>query len=143
MSPDVESDIRRIYERWHETVRDGDYEGCLALYSDDAILETPLAMSALDGKVDGILRGKAKIRTFFAAGGRKLQANLPRLYRTGVFFTNGKQLTWEYPRSTPAGNQIDLVEMMDIEGGLIVNHRVYWGWFGVNMLLGAGKRPSG
>jgi hypothetical protein len=29
---------------------------------------------------------------------------------------------------------MDLVEVMEIRDGLIQHHRVYWGWFGVNML---------
>jgi steroid delta-isomerase len=142
MTADTDTEIRLIYERWHDTVRSGDFEGCLALYAEDAILETPLAMTALPGKSDGILNGKTEIRKFFEAGSRKLQGTLPRLYRTGVFFTNGKQLTWEYPRNTPNGNQVDLVEMMDVANGLIINHRVYWGWFGVNLLLNAASKKA-
>jgi steroid Delta-isomerase len=45
-----------------------------------------------------------------------------------------EQLTWEYPRATPDGDQIDLVEVMDVSGGLITHHRVYWGWVGFKML---------
>lgn len=59
---------------------------------------------------------------------------LGRWYRTGHFFANGRQLTWEYPRATPDGDQIDLVEVMDVSGGLITHHRVYWGWIGFRTL---------
>ena len=41
---------------------------------------------------------------------------------------------WEYPRLTPTGEQIDLVEVMELKEGLIHRHRVYWGWFGVRAL---------
>ena len=41
---------------------------------------------------------------------------------------------WEYPRATPTGEQIDLVEVMELRDGLIQRHRVYWGWFGVKAL---------
>jgi steroid Delta-isomerase len=51
-------------------------------------------------------------------------------------------LMWEYPRKTPAGEQVDLVESMDIENGLIVYHRVYWGWKGLKTLMAARERPS-
>jgi hypothetical protein len=57
---------------------------------------------------------------FFAAGFRTQSNGLGRWYRTGHFFANGRQLTWEYPRATPDGNQIDLVEVMDVSGGLII-----------------------
>ncbi len=50
------------------------------------------------------------------------------------FFTDGIVLMWEYPRRTPNGEQIDLVESMEIKDGLIQHHRVYWGWFGGKVL---------
>jgi hypothetical protein len=53
-----------------------------------------------------------------------------RWYRTGVYLANGKLLMWEYPRQTPDGEQIDIMEVMEITGGLIQNHRIYWGWKG-------------
>jgi hypothetical protein len=43
-------------------------------------------------------------------------------------------LIWEYPRETPNGDQMDFVESMEIENGLIRQHRVYWGWFGVKVI---------
>ena len=41
---------------------------------------------------------------------------------------------WEYPRQSPAGDQQDFVEVMEIEDGLIKRHCVYWGWFGMRAL---------
>ena len=37
-------------------------------------------------------------------------------------------------RATPDGDQIDLVEVMDVSDGLITHHRVYWGWVGFRTL---------
>ncbi len=37
--------------------------------------------------------------------------------------------------------QMDIVEVMEIRDGLIQHHRVYWGWFSVNMLKG-GQHPG-
>ncbi|MEA2948539.1 MAG: hypothetical protein QOI40_3869, partial [Alphaproteobacteria bacterium] len=34
----------------------------------------------------------------------------------------------------PDGEQIDFVEVMEIRDNLIRHHRVYWGWFGFNVL---------
>ena len=82
----------------------------------------------------GILRGRSEIRPFFEAGFRKLGNELSRWYRTGEFFSNRRQLIWEYPRATPGAEQMDFVESMEIEDGLIRRHRVYWGWFGVKVL---------
>jgi hypothetical protein len=41
---------------------------------------------------------------------------------------------WEYPRLTDKGEQIDLVEVMELKDGLIQHHRVYWGWLGAKFL---------
>jgi hypothetical protein len=86
---------------------------------------------------EDVLRGSREIKPFFEAGLRKLGNDLGRWYRTGTFFSNGRQLTWEYPRETPEGDQVDLVEVMDIVGGLIAHHRVYWGWVGFKALVAA------
>jgi steroid Delta-isomerase len=135
----TDAEILHIYERWHETVVGGDLDGLMALYADDAILETPLILATLPDKSEGVLKGKSAIRPFFEAGFRKLRNDLGRWYRTGTFFANGRQLTWEYPRATPQGDQVDLVEVMDIADGLIAHHRVYWGWVGFKALTAARK----
>jgi hypothetical protein len=109
-----------------------------ALYAKDAILETPLALAVYPDRQSGLVTGREAILTFFEDSIRKFPSDLAQWYRTGVFFVNGKQLTWEYPRVAPAGDQVDLMEMMDIgEDGLIANHRVYWGWNGVKLLARA------
>ena len=41
---------------------------------------------------------------------------------------------WEYPHDTPNGEQMDFIEVMEIQNGLIQKHRVYWGWYGFNVL---------
>jgi steroid delta-isomerase len=135
MTENTEAQVRHVYEQWHATVVNRDLEGLMALYADHAVLETPLILATIKDRTEGILRGKAEIRTFFDAGLRKLPGELGRWYRTGTFFSNGRQLTWEYPRATPQGDQIDLVEVMDIEAGLIAHHRVYWGWVGFKSLV--------
>jgi hypothetical protein len=38
------------------------------------------------------------------------------------------------PRRGADGEQMDIVEVMEIDDGLIRHHRVDWGWYGVNML---------
>jgi steroid Delta-isomerase len=137
MEANTDIEIRRIYEQWHACVVQRDLDGLLALYSDDAILETPLILAALKDHERGVLTGKPAIASFFAAGLRDAGNGLGRWYRTGTFYSNGRQLTWEYPRETPDGDQIDLVEVMDIEHGLIRHHRVYWGWVGFMTLAPA------
>jgi steroid Delta-isomerase len=138
----TDADIRHVYQRWHDMVLARDLDGLVALYADDAVLETPLILVTLPDRDRGVLRGKSEIRPFFAAGLRKLNNELAKWYRTGLFFSNGRQLTWEYPRETPDGDQVDLVEVMDIAGGLIASHRVYWGWVGFKTLVAAMSKPA-
>ena len=116
-------------------------DGLMALYAEEAVFETPFILAVLKDKTEGILKGRAAIRAFFEAGFRKPDSGLGRWYRTGTFFANGRQLVWEYPRETPQGDQVDLVEVMDIANGLIAHHRVYWGWVGFKALAGALNKP--
>lgn len=128
----------RIYHQWDEALGRKDIDGALKLYAPDAVLESPLVRHLLGGG-EGIVRGREKLRNFvdkvFAS-----QPPLRRRYRDG-FFTDGKRLVWEYPRATPDGPQVDLVEVMDIVDGLIQRHCVYWGWLGVKILEEDGHRP--
>ena len=62
MTHNSDAEILHIYERWHATVVGGDLDGLMALYADDAILETPLIMATLGDKTEGILKGKSAIR---------------------------------------------------------------------------------
>jgi len=60
---------------------------------------------------------------------------LASLYRTGAYMFDGKMLIWEYPRQTPDGDQLDLVEVIELDGPLIAYHRIYWGWRGVEPVI--------
>ena len=137
-----DADIRHIYDRWHETVVGRDLKGLMALYAEDAALESPLVWAVQPEAGSGTLQGKAAIGAFFETGFRTPANGLGRWYRTGTFFANGRQLTWEYPRATPEGDQIDLVEVMDLSSSLIVQHRVYWGWVGIRTLSALRAVPS-
>jgi len=84
-------------------------------------------------------RGRAALRGFV----EQVFVHQPpqrRRFRTG-FLTDGARVTWEYPPESPDGDQMDIVEVMEIRDGLIADHRVYWGWLGVNMLK-SGEHPS-
>jgi hypothetical protein len=129
------NDGERIYVLWDRYARDRDVEGLLSLYAEDAILETPL-IPAILGVDRGVLQGHASLRHFFEEGGRRRPNELVRWHREkGRYFFDGARLTWEYPRVAPDGDQVDLVEVMDLAGGLIRHHRIYWGWFGVGQLV--------
>jgi steroid Delta-isomerase len=132
---DFLADCERIHREWNARAKACDTDGLLALYAQGAVLETPLVQAILDGRTSGTLRGRAEIRPFFEEGARRRPNDLVRWYRTGEWLTDGKRLlVWEYPRQAPDGDQVDLVEVMEVSDGLIQHHRVYWGWFGTALL---------
>ena len=136
MSPTEDAQIRHVYERWHDTLMSQDLAGLMALYAEHAVFESPTVLAQFPDRDDGILRGHSEIEKLFARNFANLKTEFSELYRSGLFFSNGRLLTWEYPRLTPSGGtQVDLFESMDIENGLIVYHRVYWGWQGLKALL--------
>ena len=132
---DFLSDCARIHQQWHDRAKACDIEGLLALYAGDAVLETPLAQAICDGRESGVLRGHREICPFFEEGARRRPNALVRWHRTGKWLSDGERfLVWEYPRQAPDGDQVDLVEVTEIAGGLIARHRVYWGWLGTALL---------
>lgn len=136
---DTTTEIEHVFQAWDEALGAKDLGASMALYHSDATLESPLVCHLL-GTEEGIVRGRDALRRFVE---RVYQHQPPqrRRFRTG-FLTDGTRLTWEYPRQTPDDDpQMDIVEVMEIRDGLIQHHRVYWGWFGVNMLK-SGQHPS-
>ncbi|MBH1963635.1 MAG: nuclear transport factor 2 family protein [Comamonadaceae bacterium] len=127
-----------IFEQWHQTVIERDLDALMNLYAQNAVLETPLAYMNSGARADGTIQGWEAIRSFFEASFAQPENGLGRWYRTGRHHASDRQVVWEYPRVTPQGDQVDLVEVMDIDDlGLIICHRVYWGWKGFQTLLTA------
>lgn len=112
--------IEAVTRAWEEALATHDVEALLACYAPDATLESPVAAHFLGGR--GVCRGHGELRSFLT----EVLARTPderHYYRAG-FFTDGRRATWEYPRETPDGEQMDFSEVMEIEGGLI---RAHWG----------------
>jgi ketosteroid isomerase-like protein len=131
VDPDTLAAIERIHTLWNEALDRKDVDAAAALYAPDTVLESPLVRHLLKSN-EGIVRGHEKLHEFL----KTVFARTPtsrHIYRTG-FFTDGRTVIWEYPRATPDGEQMDFVEVMEIEQGLIKRHRVYWGWFGVKII---------
>ena len=121
----------RIYLAWDDALGRKNLDDSMKLYTEDATLESALVRHVL-GTETGIIRGKRDLRDFVRI---LYERPLPQRERfRGELFTDGRVLMWEYPRLTPTGEQIDLVEVMELKEGLIHRHRVYWGWFGVRAL---------
>jgi ketosteroid isomerase-like protein len=131
VSEDAAASVEHVYREWDRAWSNNDLEAMLALYAEDAPLESPLIPHLL--KTDrGICQGRNEIR-------RLLETAAPRkpgkrtFYRKG-YFTDGQLLVWEYPRATPDGEQMDFFEVMEVEDSLIKKHRVYWGWRGFEVI---------
>jgi steroid Delta-isomerase len=130
----TDAQIRHVYDRWHEMILNKDLAGLVALYAEDAVFESP-AVWVLNRQSDGILRGRAAIAAYFEVFFGKRKPEAVEWQRDDTFFSDGRQLVWEYPRETPLGPQTDIFESMDLENGLIAHHRVYWGWVGFRNLM--------
>ncbi|MGD8746827.1 MAG: nuclear transport factor 2 family protein [Balneolaceae bacterium] len=130
-----------IYDKWHKYAKGRDVPSLINLYAEDAIFESPLVPAILD-QDSGILRGRSEIVRFLEEGTKRRPNDLVRWYRTGQYFINGDTLIWEYPRKTPEGDQIDILEVMQIFDHKITNHRIYWGWFGCNRLIASALKKS-
>jgi ketosteroid isomerase-like protein len=122
--------ITHIFEAWDAALGARDLDASMALYQPDATLESPLVRRLL-GTDEGIVRGRENLRAFVA---RVFASEPPerQRFRAG-FLTNGSRVTWEYPRESGNGEQMDIVEVMEIRDGLIQHHRVYWGWYSVRL----------
>lgn len=124
-------DAKRIYHDWDRAFANNDVDALLALYAPNAILESPLIPYIMNCE-RGVVNGQAEIRALVEKVAKR-KPLLRRYYRKG-FLTDGKTLMFEYPRSTPEGDQMDFVEVMEIENGLIAYHRIYWGWRGFQVI---------
>jgi hypothetical protein len=99
------------------------------------VLETPLAPRILD-QPSGVLTGKDELARFFTEGGRRRPNERVRWYRDDDYLFDGRTLFWEYNRAAaPDGEQVDIAEVMQLDGPRIAVHRIYWGWFGTEMLI--------
>jgi steroid Delta-isomerase len=138
----AEAEIRRVYERWHEMIVSRNLDGLMELYAEDSVLESSLIL-VLEREKRGVLKGRDHIRKHFAGFFEMMATDASvELYRPGVFYSNAKNLIWEYPSKSPKGEQLDVVESMDIEDGRIVYHRVYWGWIGFKALQAVADRSK-
>ncbi len=127
----LEKIVEDIHIAWDEALSKNDVEALLALYSNNAIIESPLIPHLL--KTDrGVCEGKEELRKLLLIVAERKPTK--RQYYKKNYFTDGKTVMWEYPRQSPTGEQMDFIEVMEIENGLIQRHRVYWGWFGFNVL---------
>jgi ketosteroid isomerase-like protein len=124
------SEIEHIFRAWDDALGARDLDASMALYQPDATLESPLVRYLL-GIEEGIIRGRDDLRSFVA---QVFASEPPQRQRFRVgFLSDGARVTWEYPRQADSGEQMDIVEVMEIRDGLIQHHHVYWGWYSVKL----------
>jgi ketosteroid isomerase-like protein len=122
--------VEHVFHAWDAALGAKDLDASMALYQPDATLESPLVRHLL-GIEEGIIRGRDDLRSFVAQVFAK-EPPQRRRFRAG-FLSDGNRVTWEYPREADGGEQMDIVEVMEIRDGLIQHHRVYWGWYSVKL----------
>ncbi len=122
--PTTAEQAQFVFDQWDQRARELDVPGLLDLYTDDAVLESPLVPRILD-QPGGVLRGTAELERFFTEGGRRRPDELIRWQRAGTYLWDGRILSWEYQRGTPDGDQVDIAEVMELDNGRIAAHRVY------------------
>ena len=132
--PTTSQQAQFIFDQWDKRARERDVPRLLDLYTNDAVLESPLVPRILD-QPGGVVRGTTELERFFTEGGRRRPDELVRWRRDGTYLWDGRILFWEYQRATPDGDQIDIAEVMELANGLIAAHRIYWGWFGTERLI--------
>lgn len=122
-----------VFRQCHDRISNRDAPALAAIYTDDAILESPLVPILLEQQ-SGIVQGRNELDPFLHETTRRRpdEDDLRSLHRANTYFFDGERLLWEYPRHTPDGDQLDLVEVMELHGPLIRRHRIYWGWHGIN-----------
>lgn len=127
---------RFVFDQWHQRIAARDGTGLAALYTDDAVLESPLVPRVLDQETC-LVQGRAELDHFLdeITKRRPGQEDLPSLYRTGEYLFDGETLFWEYPRQTPGEDQLELAEVMELDGDRIRRHRIYWGWRGTEHII--------
>ncbi|MGH7921061.1 MAG: nuclear transport factor 2 family protein [Candidatus Dormibacteraceae bacterium] len=139
METATRADAQYVHDEWDRRTRAHDIDGLLDLYLPNAVLESPLVPRIMD-TTNGVLTGHRQLREFFERGTHGRPNELVRFHRSGQFLFEHGRLVWEYPRQTPAGDQVDITEVMDLAGPKIRHHRIYWGWFGTP-LLQPGPQP--
>ena len=122
----------RIYHDWDKALSEDDVDGLLAMYSPDIVFESPAVPLTL-GTESGVCRGRDELRPVL----EQVAARKPPLrtyHRTGYLTDGVRTMIFEYPHDAPDGEQMDFVEVMEIAGGLIQRHCVYWGWRGIKVI---------
>jgi ketosteroid isomerase-like protein len=115
----VEEVIRAFDTAWSRN----DVEGVVALFAEDATLESPLVPHLLDRK-DGVCRGRDDIR-------KLVRALVERGTPWGSHdrpIIQGNRLALEFRSPVSKGDELYSVDVIEMRGGKIQSLRAYLGW---------------
>lgn len=116
-APDAasESAIERVFRACHEAALTQDADKIAGLYAVDGVIETPPPCFRRETWALAWSSAASRSVPSSKAPSRPAAAKEPSRtgWRTGTYLTDGHQLTWEYPRQTPTGEQTRLVESTD------------------------------
>jgi steroid delta-isomerase len=125
----------RIQQSRHNAMLERNVERLMVLYAEESVLESS-AILVVEKEKLGILRGKTKIRLHLDALFRMLGESICTWRCSDPLYSNDRErIIWEYPSQWPEGCQLDVGHFADIKDGLIVHHRMYWGWRGFHALV--------
>src|SRR5262245_62536278 len=98
-----------IHREWHRAASGRDIPALIALYAEDAILESPLVPAILSDKPDGMLRGKREIRESLEAGALSRPIDLIRWHRSDTYFSAGNTPVSEDTPQPPEGDRVEIM----------------------------------
>ena len=126
----VEQVIRAVDNAWSQN----DLEGMVALFAQDATLESPLVPRLLNRK-EGVCRGRDEIRDVIRGlmlRGRPWGGHEPPIIQ-------GNRVAIEFRRPSSEGEQLYSVDVIEIVDGRIQSLRAYTGWRAVAAQSGEGR----
>jgi steroid delta-isomerase len=143
MGATTRDQVQHIFEEWHAAIMDHDIERLMELYTEDAVLESPLIMVYYreeSGRLNGRERMKQHFLAFFKHAEDKRGSDW---YRADTYFWDNNTVSWEYQGKNLKGEeQLDVVESCDLVDGKISVHRVLWGVNGYKYLAKMDKERS-
>ncbi len=112
-----------IATNWLRAFNEKDLEGLLSLYSDNAEHFSP-KLKLRKPETEGKIYGKAAMRLWWADAFERL----PGLHYRPIRITaNSHRVFMEYTREVEGEPDMDVAELLEINGALIVASRVYHG----------------
>lgn len=116
-------DLVALARRWLACFETHDVEALVALYAEDARHTSP-KLRAARPESGGFLVGRAALRDWWADAFRRI----PGLrYREQALTAGQGRVFMEYLRSAPGEPDLPVAEVLEVEGGLIRQSRVYHG----------------